>query len=230
MAHADDADRKRRWNAPEKVEQFASRDADHRLSRLVGTYPRPQDIRVLDLGCAGGRNAALLAEVGFDLWALDLADAMVERTRERVARWLGDTEAMRRVVEGRMTDLGVLPVSAFHLVVALGIYHQASTEDEWHAALAQTARVLVPGGLCLVSVFAPGTVFDGRPLEPVPGACFRFASHRGGTLCLRTPQALDADFRALGLQPEVPSEVVIGRGGDSTRVTVNALYRKRRAA
>ena len=27
-----------------------------------------------------------------------------------------------------------LPVSAFHLVVALGVYHQAETEEEWEAA------------------------------------------------------------------------------------------------
>ena len=230
MERRGESSREERWNAPEKVEQFAARDADHRLQRLIETYPRPEAVRVLDLGCAGGRNAELLAERGFDVWAVDIAEAMVTRTRERVARWLGDTEAQRRVLRGTMTELDVLPVSAFHLVVALGVYHQAETESEWEASIAETARVLVPDGQCLVSVFAPGTAFGGRELEKVPESRFLYESHRGGTLCLRTPEALDRDFLAHGLHIDVPSEVVIGTGGDSRRVTVNALYRKRRAA
>ena len=31
---------------------------------------------VLDLGCAGGRNTVLLAERGFDVWAVDASDAV----------------------------------------------------------------------------------------------------------------------------------------------------------
>jgi SAM-dependent methyltransferase len=67
------------------VEQSSSRAPNHRLARLIEEYERPTAIRVLDLVCAGGRNTALLAERGFDVWAVDASPAMVERTRALLA-------------------------------------------------------------------------------------------------------------------------------------------------
>ena len=93
------------WNDPERVECFASRDPDHRLVELVEALPYPRGVTVLDLGCAGGRNAEYLARHELDLHALDVAEAMVARTRERVAVVLGAEEAEARVVRGTMDDL-----------------------------------------------------------------------------------------------------------------------------
>ena len=47
---------------------------------LIEEYPDPSRVRVLDLGCAGGRNTVVLAERGFDLEALDASAAMVAKT------------------------------------------------------------------------------------------------------------------------------------------------------
>lgn len=215
-----------RWNDAAQVERFAARDADHRLVALLGGHPDPAGTRVLDLGCAGGRNADWLARAGFDVWALDQAEAMVARTRERVGAVLGAAEARRRAIQGTMTALDVLPVETFDLVVALGIYHQAATEEEWFAALSETARVVAPGGRVLVSNFLPGTVLDGVALPRVEGTRFVHRGRHDGTLCLREAADLDADFRALGLPPEVPTETVVREVETSRRVVANARYRR----
>ena len=217
------------WNDPARVERFAARDADRRLVRLLDRYPDPGRVRVLDLGCAGGRNAALLAERGFDVYALDLAPAMVARTRDRVAVTLGAAEARRRVVTGDMRDLRALPVETFDLVVALGVYHQAEDEASWRRALEETARVLPPPGLCLVAVFVPGTGPVGAPLRSVPGTRFVHEGFESGRLCLRDPRGLDADFLSLGFVPELPTEVVEREEEGRLRVTANATYRRREA-
>ena len=44
-----------------------------------------------------GRNAVLLAQLGFDVIAIDFSKAMVEETRRRVADILGPTEAGTRL-------------------------------------------------------------------------------------------------------------------------------------
>src|SRR5262249_40561030 len=85
------------WESPENVARFAAREPDVRLAELIPTYAKPRDVRVLDLGCAAGRNAVLLASKGFDVEAVDSSSAMVAKTRERLAPVLGEAEAERRV-------------------------------------------------------------------------------------------------------------------------------------
>src|SRR4030095_13103316 len=119
------------WDSAENVERFAAREPDARLTELVREDPAPSRIRVLDLGCAAGRNAVLLADKGFDVEALDASPAMVAKTRERLARSLGAAEAERRVRVGRMDDLSPAADVTFDLVVALGLYHCAESRAEW---------------------------------------------------------------------------------------------------
>jgi len=223
------ADAPTHWNDPERVRAFAARDADHRLVELVDATPYPPGVRVLDLGCAGGRNADLLARRGFDLWALDAAEAMVEATRARVAACLGEDEASRRVVRGLMTDLSAWEDGSFHLVVALGVYHQAQSEVEWYEALAETERVLAYGGRCLVSNFAPGTGGLHEPLELIEGTRFTYEGMHEDFLCLRDADGLDRDLAELALVPETPTRIVERAVEDRRRVTVNGLYRKLKA-
>ena len=64
-------DEKAFWQKPEQVEAFAARPTDSRLTELLKSYRLPNQIRVLDLGCAGGRNTVILAEQGFDMYAVD---------------------------------------------------------------------------------------------------------------------------------------------------------------
>jgi SAM-dependent methyltransferase len=215
------------WERDEIVERFAVREPDHRLARIVEEYRDPASVRVLDLGCAGGRNTVLLARRGFDFSAIDSSAAMIGRTRERVAAIVGEEAAARRVRPGRMTELGA--GVSFDLVVALGVYHQASTEEEWRRALAETARVLVPGGRVLVAVFTDESDPGGTGLVPVAGAPRVFLRDSGERNYLVPAEVLDADMARNGLLPAVPTETVrrpTEAGG--VRVTANALYAKGR--
>ena len=214
------------WDQPETVERFAERAPDHRLTRLVDAVPAPQSCRVLDLGCAGGRNTVMLAEGGFDVWATDASLPMVERTRAAVRRMLGAEEAQRRVRVGRMDDLSDFGDEAFDLVVALGLYQNAENLEEWEAALDETARVLTPGGRVLVAHFTPEVDLTGEGTRPVPGQPDVYEGLPGGRAVLVSADALDTAMARRGLEPEEPSETVRVKTERGRRVTVNALYRK----
>ncbi|MEN8149437.1 MAG: class I SAM-dependent methyltransferase, partial [Planctomycetota bacterium] len=109
------------WERPETVDRFAGRDPDHRLRELVGEYPEPRKARILDLGCAGGRNTVYLAGLGFDVIAIDSSVAMVTETRRRLAAVVSSEEAELRVRMARMDDLSLLLDGTVDFVVALGI-------------------------------------------------------------------------------------------------------------
>lgn len=213
------------WERPEVVEQFASRAPDHRLLRLVEEYARPEATRVLDLGCAGGRNTLLLAERGFDVWAVDASRAMVERTRERVAAVLGPDRARERVLHAHMHDLSAFADGSCDLVVALGVYHSAASMAEWDRAVAETARVLKPRGRVLVNSFTPEVDLTGEGVRPVAGEPGVYEGMTDGARgVLLDADSLDSAMARHGLLPAVPSETVRVETERGRRVSVNALY------
>jgi SAM-dependent methyltransferase len=214
------------WSRPEQVEKFAGRNPDHRLVEIVGDFTEPGATRVLDLGCAAGRNAVYLAERGFDVQALDASEPMVERTRERLMEVLDPAEAKRRARVGTMDDLGAFADDSFGLVVALGILHQASSEEEWRRTLSEVVRVLAPDGLLLVASFAPGTDLRGEGVRPVPGEAHVREVVGVGRLYLLEADELDRVMAERGLEPVAPTETVTVGMDPGRRVVVNALYRK----
>jgi SAM-dependent methyltransferase len=215
------------WDSAENVDRFAARQPDVRLSELVRDYPDPASIRVLDLGCAGGRNAVFLAERGFAVFALDASPAMVAKTRERLAPIVGTAEAERRVREGRMDDLSWAPDGSFPLVLSLGLYHCAQSRAEWDRALSETARVLAPGGKLLVSVFTPETDLSGRGTRPVPGEPGLYEGFDSGRHFLVDAETLDAELARFGLEPLEPTRTARPKTEVGRRVSANGLYGKR---
>jgi SAM-dependent methyltransferase len=214
------------WEDPERVEDFAGRPPDQRLMELLEAFPEPRRVRVLDLGCAGGRNTIVLAERGFDFHAIDTSVAMVEKARQRVAGVVGRAEAENRVGLCRMEDLGRFESESFDLVVALGIYQSAESQDQWDRAVDETIRVLAPGGRVLVACFSPRSEPRGESMRPVPGAPHMYEGMESGPLLLLEAEELDAWMHRHGLEPIVTTEAVVVQKDSGHRVTVNAFYSK----
>jgi SAM-dependent methyltransferase len=212
------------WEDPEKAEEFARKPPDHRLKALIEAEPDPRRLRALDVGCAGGRNAVFLAENGVEVVATDGSAAMVERTRERLGALLGPEAAAETVIRATMEAMPWAADASFDLVVALGIYHNARSAGEWHAALAETARVLKPGGRALVSVFTPETDLDGAGKAPVPGVLHLYERPDGRRMYMVDAATLDRDMAALGLEPSEPTALAEGKVEVGRRVSVNGLY------
>jgi SAM-dependent methyltransferase len=218
------------WEASENVERFAAREPDVRLGELIREYPNPSAVRVLDLGCAAGRNTVLLAQDGFDVEAVDSSAAMIAKTRERLAPILGASEAERRVRVGRMTDLSWIPDDAFDLIVALGLYHCAESRSEWDRALSETARILKRAGKLLVSVFTPETDLTGRGTHPVAGEPDVYEGFDSGRHFLVDADRLDREVARHGLAPLEPTRTARPKVEVGRRVSANGLYVKSRPA
>jgi SAM-dependent methyltransferase len=219
------------WEDPARVEEFAARPADQRLQALLAREPRPERLNALDLGCAAGRNSVFLAERGVAVTAVDASRAMVARTRARLAGLVGEGAARRAVHHGPMDRLDWAADAGFDLIVALGIYHNAGSAEEWDRALAETARVLRPGGRLLVSTFTPETDLTGQGHRPVAGVPHLFELVPSGRrLYLVEPETLDRELSAHGFEALEPTTTSGTRLDVGRRVSANGLFRLRGAA
>lgn len=114
----------------------------HLLRTLAAVPPAA---RVLDLGCGRGRHAEPMARLGFDLWACDPDEDAVAEARRRLAEVMGEEEAERRATLAHARALGYAD-DTFDWVVAYGAYDGAEDAAELAEMLAETKRVLRPGG------------------------------------------------------------------------------------
>lgn len=212
------------WDRPDIVERFADRDPDHRLRRLMDDVEDPSAFRVLDLGCAAGRNTVYLAERGVDVHAVDASEAMLTRTRDRLGDVVGPEEAERRVRWALMTDLGAYDDASFELVIALGVLHTAVSVEEWNVAISEIARVIRPGGRVLVSNFSPGSRPEGERLPRVDGSPHARRWRDDRPMILMDAEEHDASFESHGFTPVEETETVHVPLEDGFRITVNAMY------
>jgi SAM-dependent methyltransferase len=233
------------WDDPDTVAFFRDRPPDERVVALVESGALARGAQALDLGCAGGRNAAYLTDAGVGVLAVDASAAMVAATRARLAELLGPEEAARRVRVDRIDALDDLSDASFDLVLALGVLQHAGSERAFDAAVATVARVVRAGGDVLVAHFAPTSRPGGRHLTHVPGTAHTYVGWRvddgEAPMVLHEPDELDAAFAQHGLVPAVPTVRIERRTGPDDRgaasgphpawglrVTVNGRYRTRR--
>jgi ubiquinone/menaquinone biosynthesis C-methylase UbiE len=122
------------------------------LGRLDAAYDRlvshvEEGQRVLDLGCGTGALALRAAGKGAWVKGIDVNPQMLEIARQRAS----EAKLDERV---QWAEMGVAELaneeSASYDVVMAGLCFSELTVDEVRFALAQTRRMLEPGGLLLV--------------------------------------------------------------------------------
>lgn len=130
---------------------------------MKGMMGHVAGLNALDVGCGTGRLSLAMAEAGASVVAVD-------QSPEMMARAQGKCDGMRvRFVRHALP--GPLPFAngTFHLaVMGLVVEHVADLE----AVMREVARVVKPGGRCLVSALHPDRTASGqraRFIDPTTG-------------------------------------------------------------
>ena len=129
-------------------------------------YARQCGSPLLELACGTGRVLIPLAEAGFEVYGIDLAENMLARCRRKVAdRGLGERA---HLALADMADYDLPRVDFTLAYVPVRSFMHLHTQEAQLACLRRTYEHLRPGGLLIVDVYAP----DYRTLAQEPDRPF----------------------------------------------------------
>ena len=137
--------------------------SDHLLKTFAAV---PVANRVLDLGCGHRCHAGPLALLGFDLHGCAVDADAVAALREVLTGIAGAGEARQRIVEVPRLDALGYPDAFFDWIVAYDVYGGDPTASTLPDALAESRRVLKPGGWIYVAVPVRKREEDGVGFTP----------------------------------------------------------------
>ncbi len=99
----------------------------------------PPGSKTLDVGCGAGVFAVELIQHGYDVWGVDLSEAMIKYTRE--------TSGIQQFSVGDSERLE-FPDNTFDAVTCLGVIEYLDGDEP---ALREMWRVLKPGGKAIIA-------------------------------------------------------------------------------
>ncbi len=116
--------------------------------------------RALDAACGEGRNGLWLAELGWQVTAVDFSEVAIDKARQIAER-------RGLVVDWRVADLSAepLPEGAFDLVVVLYLHTDPAERSRW---LPRLVRSVAPGGTFFYAGHDPANIEHGfgGPQDP----------------------------------------------------------------
>lgn len=129
--------------------EHGAREVDELLTHC-GVAVQPSD-RLLEIGCGAGRMTRRLAELAHEVVALDVSPNMLDLARRNLAD-VGNVD----FVLGSGRDLAAVADGSVDVAFSYVTLQHVPSRDAQLSYLADTARVLRPGGRAALQVRAPG--------------------------------------------------------------------------
>jgi len=123
--------------------------------RVLEEHLPNHPLKILDCGGGPGRYAIELTRRGHEVTLFDLSEGNLVLARQKVAE---TGVQLHGIEQGSALDLSQYPDNYFEAVLLMGPLYHLLDRDDRHKALAETYRVLTPGGklfAAFITRFAP---------------------------------------------------------------------------
>ncbi len=113
--------------------------------KYIGKYLTPNS-KILEIGAGTGRYSVTLAEMGYDVTAVELVEHNIDIMKKKIK-----AHHKIEVYQGNACDLSFIESDIYDIVLLLGpMYHLFNDEDK-HKAMSEAIRVAKKGGVIYAS-------------------------------------------------------------------------------
>ena len=144
------------WNNTHVIDSFSNAAVKDYIKEFFEGYAPDRQLKVADLGCGAGRYTIWLAKQGYDVYACDASEGMLNKTKEGLEK-IGYPDIEKKILKSRLENLS-FEDQMFDIVLTNGVIHNAFTCEEYVLCLKECVRVLKPDGVLYLSVFTSDTV------------------------------------------------------------------------
>lgn len=105
-----------------------------------------QDAKIIEIGAGTGRYSLALAEMGYDVTAVELVEHNLSIMQEKVK-----PNHNIKIFKGNACDLSAFTTDTFDIVLLLGPMYHLFNEEDKHKALSEAIRIAKPDGVIFAS-------------------------------------------------------------------------------
>lgn len=146
------------WNSAHVIDFFSNTKVKDYIKDFFGNYDSGKHLKVADLGCGAGRYTIWLAQNGYDVYACDASEGMLNKTKEGLEK-IGYRDIERKILKSRLNQLA-FDDEMFDIVLTNGVIHNAFTCEEYIQCLKECVRILKTTGVLYLSVFTSDAVMS----------------------------------------------------------------------
>ncbi|TAL09593.1 MAG: methyltransferase domain-containing protein [Chloroflexota bacterium] len=197
--------------ARNRHDDFFSEKHSHDLAkRVMRFHPRS----VLDIGCGTGPFVATIARLGVDATGIDSSPAIIEVARSR-------SGAIPKPPSFFVGSIDAIPIRDSQVDVATLFEVVEHLDDQTlSGALAESFRVLIPGGRLLVSTPNGEVLRDGTVECPDCGGQFHTMQHVRSW----TAESLESSLRSAGFSPVSVQSLRFVENGPMLETILRRVY------
>ena len=132
------------YGGPWDFNKHTKKLQDDHVVDFIKYYNFEKNLKVLDCGCADGRNSEYLINEGYEVTGVDFSQTVIERTQKRLPKG--------KFLTGDIRKLDKIESNSFDFLIDAGALHVNYPQDTI-SIIKEYHRILKPSGKMFIRVF-----------------------------------------------------------------------------
>lgn len=136
----------------EQANFFANKSPCGHIKEALKNFDTSNGMKLLDVGCGGGRNMISAIELGFDAYGMDSSQSMLMEAARKIKKHFPSEDIENKLIKKDISSLSSIN-EKFNVIIVSGVIHQAKSRKEFLGIISCLSKLLEKGGALIGNIF-----------------------------------------------------------------------------